>query len=128
VTPEGTSAGRISPDESSVVVTLNGGGTAIYPVTGGAPRLLPELGPEDKITNWSADGRALLLYRLTLVPTRAERFDLATRKRTLLREVGPADRAGVGVVSPVIFSADEKSYTYSSFRQACYLFTVLGAR
>jgi len=128
VTPEGTSAGRISPDERSVVVALNGGGTAIYPLAGGAPMPLPELTSEDNVTGWSADGRALLLFRLTLVPTRAARFDLATRKRTLLREVGPADRAGVGVVSPVVLSADEKSYAYSAFRQACYLFTVEGAR
>jgi serine/threonine protein kinase/Tol biopolymer transport system component len=127
VTPEGTSAGRISPDESSVAAMLSGG-DAIYPLAGGSPKPLPELTPEDRITGWSADGRSLILYRLTLVPTRAERLDLATGKRTLLREVGPADRAGVAVISPVLLSADEKSYTYSAFRQACYLFVVGGAR
>ena len=107
---------------------LSGGGHAIYPLAGGSPRPLPELTPEDRVTDWSADGRSLILYRLTLVPTRAERLDLATGKRTLLREVGPSDRAGVGVVSPVLLSADEKSYAYSAFRQACYLFTVDGVR
>jgi dipeptidyl aminopeptidase/acylaminoacyl peptidase len=127
VTPEGTLLGRVSPDGSTIVAKLAKGEFAIYPASGGSPRPLPELTPEDEVDGWSADGRALLLSNLTLVPTRAERFDLATRKRTLIREIGPADRAGVGVVTPVLFSADEKSYVYSCFRQACYLFIVEGA-
>ena len=128
VTPEGTSNGRISPDGNSAAVVVSGGAKAIYPLAGGPPRPLPELTSEDNVTDWSADGSALILFRLTLVPTRLERFDLATRKRTLLREVGPADRAGVGAVSPVLLSADGRSYVYSAFRQACYLFTVDEAR
>ncbi len=127
VTPPGTREGKISPDERSVVAT-HAGGHAIFPLAGGAPKPLAELTPEDFITGWSADGRSLILNRLTLVPTRAERLDLATGKRTLLREIGPADRAGVSGVSPVLLSTDEKSYAYSSIRQACYLFTVEGVR
>jgi hypothetical protein len=80
------------------------------------------------VTGWSADGRSLTLYHQTLVPTRLERLDLATGERTLLQEVGPADRAGVAVIAPVLLSADEKSYAYSLFRQAGYLFTVAGTR
>jgi serine/threonine protein kinase/dipeptidyl aminopeptidase/acylaminoacyl peptidase len=128
VTPEGTSAGKISPDESAVAAMLGVGGGAIFPLAGGSPKPLPSLTPDDRIMDWSADGRSLLLYRLTLVPTRVERLDLATGTRTLLRELGPADRAGVGVISPVLLTPDEKTYAYSAFRQACYLFTVDGVR
>ncbi len=128
VTPEGTTEGAISPDETSVVARLAGGGMAIFSLAGGPPKPMPELSSEDQVTGWSADGRSLILYRLTLVPTRLERLDLATGNRTLLREVGPADRAGVAVVSPVLVSADEKSYVYSIIRQPDYLFTVDGAR
>jgi len=32
------------------------------------------------------------------------------------------------VISPVLFTPDEKTYAYSAFRQACYLFTVSGVR
>jgi hypothetical protein len=62
------------------------------------------------------------------VSTRLERLDLATGTRTLLREVGPADRSGVAVITPVLLSADEKSFAYSVLRQADYLFTVGGVR
>ena len=127
VTPQGTRAGVISPDERSVAA-VHAGGYAIYPVDGGPPRSLPEVAPEEQVIDWSADGRCLLLFGMTRVPTRVERLDLATGKRTLLREVGPADRAGVAVVSPVLLSADEKSYAYSAMRQAGYLFTVDGVK
>jgi dipeptidyl aminopeptidase/acylaminoacyl peptidase/tRNA A-37 threonylcarbamoyl transferase component Bud32 len=128
VTPGGTTDGRISPDEASVVAKLGSSGAGIYSLAGGSPRLLPQLAPEDMVTGWSADGRSLTLYHQTLVPTRLERLDLATGERTLLQEVGPADRAGVAVIAPVLLSADEKSYAYSLFRQAGYLFTVAGTR
>jgi hypothetical protein len=128
MTPAGTTAGRISPDGASVVARLGSSGAAIYSLAGGSPKPVPALTPEDVVTGWSTDGRSLILYRQTLVPTRLERLDLATGERTLVREVGPADRAGVAVIAPVVLSGDEKSYTYSLFRQAGYLFTVAGAR
>ncbi|MGH9443728.1 MAG: hypothetical protein ACRD16_15805, partial [Thermoanaerobaculia bacterium] len=127
VTPEGTSAGRISPDEVSVVAQSSAG-YAIYPVAGGPAQPLPELTSEDSVTAWSHDGRSLLLNRLTLVPTRAERLDLGSRERTLIREVGPVDRSGVSEVSPVLFSADEKSYAYSDERQPGYLLVIEGVK
>ena len=128
VTPVGTTEGKISPDGASIVVRQTNGSFAIYRLAGGEAQSLPELSADDSVSGWSADGRALMLYRLTLVPTRAEKFDLSTRKRTLLREVGPANRAGISAVAPVIFSVDEKSYVYSFTRNAGYLFTVEGAR
>ena len=127
VTPQGTRNGVISPDERSVAA-VRAEGHAIFPVDGGAPRPLPELSPEEQVMDWSADGRSLVVFSMTRVPTRVERLEVATGKRTLLREVGPADRAGVAVVSPVLLSADEKSYTYSAMRQAGYLFTVDGVK
>jgi len=128
VTPAGTTEGTISPDETSVVARLASGGMAIFSLAGGPPRPVPEVTPDDRVARWSEDGRSLILYRFTLVPTRLERLDLATGTRTLLREVGPADRSGVAVITPVLLSADEKSFAYSVLRQADYLFTVGGVR
>ncbi len=127
VTPEGTWDGKISPDERSVVA-FGSGNHRIYPVGGGPVRAVPGLTPDDNVSGWSADGRSLIVSRTTLVPTRVERVDIATGKRTLLREVGPADAAGVAVVSNVLLSADEKSYAYTALHQGAYLFTVDGLR
>ena len=127
VTPEGTSDGRISPDERSVVA-FGSGNHSIYPIDGGPVRAVPGLTPDDNVSGWSADGRSLIVSHTTLVPTRVERVEIATGKRTLLREVGPTDSAGVAVVSNVLVSADEKSYTYTALRQGAYLFIVDGVR
>jgi hypothetical protein len=62
------------------------------------------------------------------VPTRIERLDLATGRRDLLRTVGPADLTGVVQVFPLVMSADEKSYAYTSRRYRSLLFLVEGAR
>ena len=129
VTPEGTSLGKISPDGSAVVARVGSGGYSIFPIAGGAPRPVPEINADDEnIVSWDVDGRSMLLFRIAQVPARVERLELATGRRTLVREIGPVDRAGVSSIVPVGFSADGKSYAYSFFRQGGYLFTVDGVR
>ena len=54
--------------------------------------------------------------------------DPETGKRTFLRELSPADRAGAVEISEISFSADEKSYAYATSRVAGTLYAVEGAR
>ncbi len=62
------------------------------------------------------------------VPFRIERLDLASGRRVLIREVAPADRAGVFRISGAALTDDTKSYAYSYDRMTSQLFVVEGAR
>ncbi|MCA1561509.1 MAG: hypothetical protein LC753_10290 [Acidobacteria bacterium] len=44
---------------------------------------------------------------------RVERLEISTGKRTLWKELRPADRAGVFGISNVIVAPDGKSYAYT---------------
>ena len=83
---------------------------------------------DDQVIQWSADGRSVYVYRPTSVPFRFERLDLASGRRTLVREVGPADRAGVLYGLLAALTDDAKSYAYDFKRMTSQLFVVEGAR
>ncbi len=131
VTPPGTRRGRVSPDGSSVVARGPDGRYRRYAidsqrVSDGVP--VDGLDIRDEVGGWSADGRSLVVYRSAEIPTRVDRLDLATGRRTVLRELAPADRAGVVSIEGISFSADEKFYAYGVMRKAGNLFAVEGVR
>ena len=90
------------------------------PVTG--------LAAADVIISYRPDGRSLLSYQLWEMPARVESLDLETGRRTLMRELAPADRVGATAFYGVDFSADEKSYVYCLDRSIAALFSVEGVR
>jgi hypothetical protein len=59
---------------------------------------------------------------------RVVRFDLATRERTLWRELRPADPPGVEVVYGPVIARDGEVYFYTVFRRRSNLFLVEGLR
>jgi hypothetical protein len=99
-----------------------------YPMDGSAPSPLSGLDDRDDVIDWSPDGRSLLVYRPMEMPARVERLDLSTGRRTLFRELAPADRAGAARFEGVSFSADEKSHAYTVSRFVGALYTVEGVR
>jgi hypothetical protein len=127
VTPEDRTLGTVSPDGRRILV-LGPAGIESYTSDGGAGTPVPGSKPDDVPLRWGADGRSVLVARDWEVPTRIERLDLATGRRDLLRTVGPADLTGVVQVFPLVMSADEKSYAYTSRRYRSLLFLVEGAR
>ncbi len=66
---------------------------------------------------WEPDGKSILVFRGGTVPARVDRVELDGGKRTWVRDLAPADRAGVQVVIAVAISPDGKWYGYS-FRRA----------
>jgi hypothetical protein len=89
---------------------------------------VPGLTPEDQVIRWSVDGRSLYVFRPAYVPFRLEQLDLASGRRTLVREVAPADRTGVLNGWGAALTDDTKSYAYSYARMMSQLFVVEGAR
>jgi hypothetical protein len=124
VTPEGTLEGVLSPDGKFILARGSDFKHAIYSVAGGDPRPVPWLSEFDVVIRWSADGRSVLVFQGREIPCRVERVDLETGSRTLVREIAPAERAGLLRITPTFIADDERSYVYSFGRQISSLFIV----
>src|ERR1019366_3663301 len=70
VTPEGTRDGWLSADGKLVLARGPEGKYFVYTIAGGAPQPVPGLTEADVLAQWSADGRAVLVYRRAEIPCR----------------------------------------------------------
>lgn len=128
LTPEGTDRGVISPDGRTVLARGNDGRYQIYPADGGQPTPVAGLEAFDIIVGFRADGRSLLVYRPLEMPIRIESLDLATGRRTRVRDLAPVDRTGAVASYGLDFSADENAYVYCLDRSLGALYSVMGVR
>ncbi len=126
VTPEGTHRAIAFPDGMDVLACAADGRFNRYPLNGGAPTPVAGLNREDVILGLRPDGKSLLAMRPWEMPARVEVVELATGKRTLLRELAPDSRIGTTATVGVDFSEDEKSYVYAVWRSVGELFLVEG--
>jgi eukaryotic-like serine/threonine-protein kinase len=114
--------GAISPDGKWVAFVSESGPGRLIPFEGGEARPLPGVESKDTILRWSSDGLGVFVARSDSVPARIERVDVATGKRTLVKELIPADRAGLVDVGWILVSADGGSYVYSYRRNLAALY------
>jgi Tol biopolymer transport system component len=128
ITPEGITAGWVSPDATHILGQTGAGEFFLYPVGQGEPRPVPHLGREDNVIRWSTDGHSLLVFHANQLPTRVEKVEVESGRRTLVRELAPADRSGVTGIDTVSISGDGKWYTYGYGRDVSQLFTVEGVK
>jgi Tol biopolymer transport system component len=126
VTPEGTRDGWPSSDGTLVLARGPEGKYFLYPIAGGEPRPVPWLTEADVLAQWSADGRSVLAYRRAEIPYRLERVDLASGHRSLFKELGPADRAGLLSMRGIFVTDDLRSYAYTTYYQVSSLFVSEG--
>jgi len=134
ITPEGIDVSDIgggftvSPDGKSVALMGANDDIFIYPIEGGTPQKLAGNTPGDVPIQWSADGRALYLYRGGDRQFQIYRCDIATGKSTLFRELKPSDLAGIDDMNSVLVTPDGKWYAYSYQRTLSHLFIVDGVK
>jgi serine/threonine protein kinase/Tol biopolymer transport system component len=127
LTPEGTAGYWITPD-SKLLLARDSKAMWLYPIAGGEPQKLNfTASPNELIMGFSPDGKSLRLRTRTL-PVQVFNVDLATGRRTLWKEISPADPAGAQMVFGLTFSADGKSYAYSMSRVLSDLFVVDGLK
>jgi len=113
-TPEGVGGGvAVSPDGRSLATATADRKVVVFPIDGGEPRRVGGLEPGEVPIQWSADGRWLYVMRRGELPTKVWRFDLASGKRELWKEIRPADRAGVVRLDDVFVTPDGRFYAYS---------------
>ena len=128
ITEEATTSCSVSPDGVQILYSKPGPSYFVQRTTGGTAQPVPGLTRDDEVIQWSSDGRSVYVFRRANVPFRFERLDLASGRRVLLREVAPADKAGVLPSSGAALTDDAKSYAYGYRRMTSQLFVVEGVR
>jgi hypothetical protein len=126
ITPEGAAAYILSGNGKYVAGLDPEGKLAIYSVENGEPRTFRS--PQDGLVpiGWNQDGSSLYLTRIFELPARIYRFDIATGRQQLVREIMPSDPAGIRVIRFILVTPDNKSYVYSYERTLSELYTVDG--
>lgn len=128
ITPEGTRLGALSPDGKLVLARTSVGSWALYPVEGGPHRPVRALTARDAIVRWSTDEGSVYVFDPREVPSRVERFTLATGQRDLMMMLGAENRTGLTRVAWISMADDPRVYAYSCYRQLSSLFVVDRAR
>ncbi len=125
ISPEGLIYGALpSPDGRYVATVISGKGWLLSP-DGGPPQAFAGLAAEEMPVAWSSDSGSLFVTKLGMSAP-VYRIELASGKRTLWKELAPADRAGITGVLHVCILPDQSAYAYSYNRVLAQLFTVQG--
>ena len=111
-----TGEAALSPNGTDFALNGPDNRPRIYSFSGAEPRPLPGLEAGDIAIQWSSDGRTLFLVRFGELPTRVYRYDLASGRKTLWKELLPADRTGLVTIDRVAIAADGNSYAYTANR------------
>ncbi len=129
ITPEGTRGILLSPDGKWVIAADAHNNVTLYPVEGGAPKPISNLEVGDQIVGWDSNGRSLYVTRKQEMPIKVYRFDLTTGRKVLLKEILPADTAGIFYRQASIrMTPDGKGYVYTISRRLSDLFLVEGLK
>jgi hypothetical protein len=130
ITPEG--GGNIgvlvSPDGKFVGGFGADGKRWLFPVDEGEARAIPSIAANEGVDGWSDDGRSIFVNNRAGLPGVISRIELATGKRTVWKQIAPADTAGVDSVGGIFVTPDEKSYVYSYVRTLSDLYVVEGLK
>ena len=118
----------VSPDGKFVSARSPQGKFTLYPVEGGAPRVLESIHAQERSIGWSADGRWLYVYPRGVVPASVHRIDAATGERELVREISPSDPTGVDGITVVRMSRDATAFAYSYPQGLGDLYVIEGLR
>jgi len=128
VTPDGVVGGRVSRD-GRILVRRSDGTMAVLSSSKGAPRVVPGVTQADTSFGWTADGRSVYGGRPGM-PFKLEKIDIETGRRTLLKELAPPDRNGVGMIGlyyMVDVLPDGRGYAYRVDRSVDTLYAVTNA-
>ncbi len=114
VTPEGVRfAGPGATRDGKYIFGLSGGRIRLYPIDGGEPQLLEGILEGERITAQSDDSQSFLVYPRNELPAKIFRVDRKTGRREFVREIAPADPAGVVGGIALVMTPDAKAHAYS---------------
>ncbi len=100
----------------------------LFPVDGGSPDRLTEVGGKFEAVGWLTDG-TLLLNERNALPSPVVRFDLRTRKVSPYGVLAPGDLSGVPRVTKALVTPDGKTFAFHFRRRSDVLYLMdFGAR
>jgi WD40 repeat protein len=116
-----------SRDGKRLAVISDAGRIVIMNADGsGSAKNVPVEGPYRPVA-WSSDG-ALFVYRESELPAKLYRLNVDTGALQLVRELMPADAAGVYRIMDVVATPDDRAYAYGVLRNLSTLFLSTGWR
>jgi Tol biopolymer transport system component len=126
VTPEGATGVTTSPDGRWVAAVTQDRTLMLFPLQGGEPRFLAKIGQEEAVSEWSADGRTLFVFRQA---ARLDAFGVSVEsgERRLWRSFEVPDPAGA-VGAAFVVTRDARAYVYGYLRFLDELYLVEGLR
>ena len=128
VTPEGVVASLLSPDGRSLLIGTEQG-FASTPLEGGRSHPIPGLEPGDRPLRWAPDGRSLFVGRRGRgLPARVFRVEIETGRREVLKELMPADAAGIENLGSWAISPDGKTILFQYSRSLSELYLAEGLK
>jgi dipeptidyl aminopeptidase/acylaminoacyl peptidase len=127
LTPEGTVAARVSPNQKYVTV-IAGNKLSLFPIEGGDPKPISNSEPGESVIGWDVDGRHLFLSKVEQPSfVKISRLDVSTGRKELWRELRTPDSVGVAI-SKIVVTPDGQSFAYSFQRDITTLFLIGGLR
>ena len=129
ITPEGVVNAFVTADGRMLLARGMDKSWLLFPVAGGASRPARGLTDGDSGIDWARDGRSVFVRVFTGdVSARIERVDVTSGTRLFVREIAPADRAGLLGVRDLSLIEDAAGYAYGYRKQTSTLFVVRGVR
>jgi eukaryotic-like serine/threonine-protein kinase len=127
VSEEGISAARlfVSPDSRWIAAVGPDNRVHLYPLGGGSPTDLPASQPSDSPAGWTADGKGLYVAQLG-IPCRLDLIDIASGRRTHVRDLSGGDAGGVTSFGPVRITPDGRTTLIGVVRILSTLYQVQG--
>jgi hypothetical protein len=126
VTPEGVFATLPSPDGKFLAGETAGSKLDLFPLDGGPVQHVPDVDPGYVLAQWTADSKALYVFRQGEVPLTIQRLDIATGKMKSVRELVPAGPGGVVSIGPVITDVNASEFAYSYYQTLSVLYVISG--
>jgi Tol biopolymer transport system component len=122
---EGIAAARpfVSPDARWVAAVGPDNRVHLYPLGGGSAMDLPASRSGDSPAGWSADGKGLYVSQLG-IPCTVDLIDIASSRRTRIRELSGGDAGGVTSFGPVRITPDGQTMIVGVVRVLSTLYQV----
>jgi eukaryotic-like serine/threonine-protein kinase len=101
----------VSPDQRWVASNEADGSMVLFPVAGGKPDRVTELGHDHYLIGWLDDGTLLAFERSTL-PAPVHQYDPRTRKISRFGTLSPPDLTGAQRVIKAVVTPDGKTFAF----------------
>src|SRR5262249_42573088 len=113
----GITAGRlfVSPDSRWTAAIGPDRRVRLYPIGGGSATDLTASLPSDSPAGWTTDGKGLYISQIG-IPCTLDLIDIASGRRTRIRELAGGDPGGVTSFGPVRITPDGRTMTVGVVR------------